>query len=225
MLRLLPSPKSISGFLGYLVVALAPVGWLLVLWGNADLIAANISRIEWVLNQWWGFPLLMASGFLLLLIAGYRQQHGRQAPATARTGLPSEGTATPSTTAEKKIERLEKKLRAVEQENKRLRALLADPTAKQRLEDERLERRCGELALEVRNFVQGNPGISYADASEIVERFRRRHYGKVEGLRDELDRRGWITEQERERLTLSARDDPNKIKRMADALGRIGVGY
>jgi hypothetical protein len=57
LFRLLPTPKSALGFMGYLIVVLYPLSLLLAALGNIDLIAKNIDWIKWALSQWWGYPL------------------------------------------------------------------------------------------------------------------------------------------------------------------------
>lgn len=125
---------------------------------------------------------------------------------------------------DRELERLGKKLRRTEQELDRYRAIVSDPTAKRQREEEMLRKRCGDLALEVRGFAQAHKSQRYTDQQEAVERFRRRYYNRVEEAREELDGRGWLTDEERHTLTLSPQDGMDGIGRMADALGNIAVG-
>jgi len=221
LLRLLPSPKSVAGFLGYLLVALYPLSVVLSALGNADLIAKNINQVEYVLSKWWGYPLLMLLGFLLLLYAGYRQQ-ARQSTQSVSV-VQQAGTSEAEKTRE--VEQLQKRLRRTEQERDRYHAMLADPTAKRQHDEEMLRRRCFDLAQEVRSFAAAHKWPSFLREREAVKRFRRRHYEKVTELRDELDKREWLTAEEREALTLFEPDGMDKIGQMAKVLDSIASGH
>ncbi len=129
-----------------------------------------------------------------------------------------------SAQAERELDRLQKRLRRTEQERDELRALLADPTAKRRREEEVLQKKCGDVAFSVRNFARAGRS-TYANETETVARFRLRHYASVEEVRDELDRRGKLTAEERDALTLRANDGIRKIGEMAEVLGFIAAGW
>ena len=114
LLDLLPTPKSVLGLLGYVLFVLYPISLVLSALGNADLIAKNIGWIQYAFNQWWGYPLAMLVGFVLLLYAGYKQQSKQQpqveveAPDTPETEE-SSSPATPPTDTEV-VERLKRQL-------------------------------------------------------------------------------------------------------------------
>jgi hypothetical protein len=124
---------------------------------------------------------------------------------------------------DREVERLRKRLGKTEQDRDRLAAILADPTAKRRRDEEMLKRRCIDLAQEVEIFRLGNSS-QWQDEGETVTRFKLRHESKVTDLHDELDEHGMLTAKERESLTLSAHDGLDKIKRMATTLEAIGMG-
>jgi hypothetical protein len=132
-------------------------------------------------------------------------------------------TGTSQTEKDREVELLQKKLSRAEQERDRYHAILADPTAKKRREERILRDRSFELGQEVDHFTS-NPDLRRADARHVVDRFRRRHYDKVAELREDLKQREWLTEEEREILTLREHDSPDKIAVMARVLLSIGAG-
>lgn len=171
----------------------------------------------WQVMPWWvGLVALIPLLFYAFVRASYEEYRAVVAPPAARP------TATQSD-RDRKLEQLERRALRAEQERDKLRSFLADPTAKRRREEAMLRERCIDLAGEVRNFVRGYGGM-YDNEPETVQRFKRRHYDKVTELRDELDRRGWLTTEEREALTLSPYGGTYEIKSMAELLGSIGVG-
>jgi hypothetical protein len=122
---------------------------------------------------------------------------------------------------ERELEQLQKSFRRIQQERDRLRSRLSDPTAVRRLEDERLRRRCLEVAHELQNFMRRGGHI---DRNELVARFQQRHEWKVNELRNRLDEQAWLTPQERDTLTFRADDYSHKIDDMVTTLKDIGMG-
>jgi hypothetical protein len=120
LLGLLPTPKSVVGLVGYFLVALYPISLVLNFLSNADLVAANVERIEHILNQWWGYPLFMILGFAVLLYAGYKQQ-SRQTLQTVEHRQP-ETQPTTTTEHDEDVEQLRAKLRKVEHERDEFKA-------------------------------------------------------------------------------------------------------
>jgi len=80
------------------------------------------------------------------------------------------------------------------------------------------------VAEEVYVFASGY-NSKYTDVNEAVQRFRLRVEENVTKLRDELDRRGWLTAQARENLTLLDHDGMDKINAMAITLKSIAAGH
>jgi hypothetical protein len=121
ILRLLPSPKSGSGFVGYLLFVLAPVAGLLTFWGHMDLVTEKINWIEHALGQWWGYPVLWTLGLLLLLYAGYKQQSQQQ--TSIETATAEDGDSRPAQEVEKLTAALkdsEQEREGLQKENERL---------------------------------------------------------------------------------------------------------
>jgi len=137
LLRLLPSPKSVSGFWGYALFVLSPVLTVVVLLGHADLIADNIDWIEYALRTWWVYPLLMAFGFALLVYAGYKHQPAQQTQATPPT--PPLDT---DSRQEQESQRLQEENEQLKQEKHELEG------EEQRLEQENHEQKTRGLPME-----------------------------------------------------------------------------
>jgi hypothetical protein len=108
LLGFLPTPKSVVGLVGYLLVALYPISLVLNVLSNVDLVAANVEWIEYVLRQWWGYPLFMIVGFAVLLYAGYKQQSRQTLHAAAHPQPETQPTTT--TEHEKDVEQLKVEL-------------------------------------------------------------------------------------------------------------------
>jgi hypothetical protein len=201
------------------------VGALLVFYGAARFILdlaqdatyamSNAETILGIVGSPLGNAAILVAGFFLLLWGRYT--HSPETESSSQT------VTTLDTTASKEIEQLKRKLRVVEQDRNQLRVLLADPTAKRRHEEEMLRNRCVEMAREVAAFRHAIRYDPYHP--DTVERFKRRHYDKVTELRDELDSRNWLTEEERESLTLSEGGRAGKIERMEAVLVSIGTGH
>ena len=186
--------------------------------GTADLISDNALPVMRFLGTGPGVLTAVFVAVVLIVWAINSQQ-----PEAPPTGGPTPPAPHPQPSQE--LERLKARLRRTEQERDRYRALLADPDATRRREEDRLRQRCIDLAREVHSFAQAHRGARFQhEIKEAVERFRLRHGAKVTQIRDELDGRGWLTAQEREGLTLSAKDGVSKIGAMAEVLAHIGTG-
>jgi hypothetical protein len=182
--------------------------------------ALGLISTTWQGIPWWvGLVVLIPLLFYAVVRAGYEEYRVATEPHTESDAA----AKVPQPHPNREVERLRKQLRSAEQERDRYRALLADPTAKRRREEEMLRTRCVDMARDVHSFRDALRYDPYHP--DTVERFKRRHYGKVTELREELDSRDWLTEEERESLTLSEGDGADKIERMEQVLVSIGTGH
>jgi Tfp pilus assembly protein PilN len=194
-----------------------PVAKTVSFLGSMDLIGNHLDWIQRVLGNPLGAWLPTIIGFLLLIWINY----GRHKENSQTTGV-LQTEPSKQASPEKEKEQLKKKLLIVEQDRDRLRARLADPTAKRQHTDKMLRSRCLEVAHELQNFMSGR---AYTDSNETVVAFNQRHEWKVSKLRDELDKQAWLTLQERDILTFRADDYSHKIKDIAETLRSIGMGH
>lgn len=139
--------------MGYFLVALYPISLVLNILGNADLVTANVERIEHALNQWWGYPLFMVLGFVVLLYAGYKQQSRQALHGVTRQ---PEIQTTTTTEHEKEVEQLRTKLHEVEKERDSLRSEVYElrqmsPEEFRARQDHR-RARLENWRMEIRNF-------------------------------------------------------------------------
>jgi hypothetical protein len=104
----------VVGLLGYFLVALYPASLVLNVLSNTDLVAANVGRIEYVLRQWWGYPLFMILGFALLVYAGYKQQSRQALHRVAHRQPEIQPTTSTSQTDPEDVAQLTTKLADVE---------------------------------------------------------------------------------------------------------------
>ena len=175
-------------------------------------------------DRWWGNALLIAATALAVLgVASlWIQQYIelRAARTSLRHKFPENQLEI--TQLHQQNEKLVKRLRRTEQERDKLREKLADPTAMRRHNEQILQRRCLEVAQELENFMRGR---GYASPDETVAAFTQRHEWKVNQLRDELRKQGWLTVQERDILTFRDGAPPHIIVAMAATLKDIGMGH
>lgn len=189
--------------------------------GNALLVMTGIGPVMQFLGTGPGVLVGFAVAVVFILL-GVAFLNSATPQATASATIIQE-TGASQAQRDREIEKLTVKLRRAEKELSRYRAILADPTAKKRRDEEMLRDRCKVVAQEVRNFALAY-GSRYQDQRETAERFKRGHERKVAELRVELDQHGLLTPQERESLMLADGEGAGEIMRMAEVLGSIGVG-
>ncbi len=204
--------RSKKGFVGALLFFYGAVRAILGLLQDATYAASNWGAIVNFLTSGLGNLAVIVVGILLLLWAMLTQQ-----PETESVNV-----ALSQPEGNQELEQLRKSFRRIQQERDRLRARLSDPTAARRLEDERLRRRCLEVAHELQNFMRIG---RHVDSNELVARFQQRHEWKVNELRNRLDEQAWLTPQERDALTFHADDYSHKIDDMVITLKAIGMGH
>lgn len=205
-------PKTARGFFGALFVFYVGVKTVFDLLQDATYAVSNAGAIVEFLTSTKGNAVILFLGFFLLLWS----RHARM-PETE----PSSQPVAPDPTAGKEAERLKARLQKVEQENKRLRASLADPTAERERKEGLARRRALEVAQDLQKFWNAR---KYTDYYETVARFRQRHEWKVDEVRERLEGQKRITDQERDTLTFRVDDPPDKIREMAEILRAVGMG-
>lgn len=161
-----------------------------------------------------------ASVFIILLGVAFLT---RATPQPSQSVTVNQRVGAAQAERDREVKQLEKRLRRTEEERDRYRAILSDPIAKRRRDEEILRQRCFDLAQEVSNFLIGYSSKN-VDVNEAVARFQLRHEGNVTELRDELDKRGVLTATERQYLTLYDHDGLDKISAMEHTLRAIGMG-
>ena len=111
--------------------------------GDVNFIMQNAAPILSFLDSFWGTLAIVGIGLLLIFRAA-TEPHTQSGTAVS--------VPTPQPNPE--LEQLKRKLRVAEQDRNQLRALLADPTAKRRHEEEMLQRRCVQVAKDVSIFAR-----------------------------------------------------------------------
>jgi hypothetical protein len=199
---------------GFLVFGLVSVA------GNAVLMMTGAGPVMEFLGTGPGVLAGFAgSVFIILLGVAFLTCATPQATASATV---IQESSTGQAERNRELEQLNKKLRRVEQERDRLRAVLSAPTAKKRHAERMLRKRCLGLGHELFNFAKAR---RYENERETIDRFRQRHEWKVTELRDELDEQELLTPQERDDLTFRTNDGSYKIEEMVDMLRSIGMGH
>jgi len=200
--------------LSFLVFGLVSVA------GNALLVLTGAGPVLAFLGTGPGVLMGFVVSVLLILLGVAFLNRATPQPTQSLADVQQAGPA--QSDRDREVEQLQRSFRRVQQERDRLRTRLSDPTAMRRLEDERLRRRCLEVAHEIENFMRIG---DYVDPNELVARFRQRHEWKVNELRNRLDEQAWLTPQERDALTFHADDYSHKIYNMETTLRAIGMGH
>jgi hypothetical protein len=139
----------------------------------------NLISTTWQGIPWWvGLIALIPLLFYAFVRGSYEEYRAVTEPHTVGgTTIP-----VPQPRPSREIEQLEKQLRRTElelrrtkEERDRYRAIVSDPTAKRRREEERLYQRCVHVGNEIRNFLSGY-GSVHDSEQHVVQRFSLRHY-------------------------------------------------